>query len=151
VILHAGCLALRVDGLWRGVLLSGPSGAGKSDLALRLLERGWRLVSDDRTVVWTDGRRLFGRAPDALTGLIEARGLDVLRVLPLPFAGLALRVDCGEEPERLPEPRTIPLLGVHLPTMRLSPAHASATAKVSQALFAAARLHPLESSGGERI
>ena len=53
------------DGGWRGALIEGPSGAGKSDLALRALDAGFRLVADDRVVVWTSGGRLFGRAPDA--------------------------------------------------------------------------------------
>ena len=45
--LHASTVAL--DG--RAVLISGPSGSGKSDLALRLLDRGFTLVSDDQTIV----------------------------------------------------------------------------------------------------
>ena len=40
--LHASTVA--TEG--RAVLISGPSGAGKSDLALRLLDRGFTLVSD---------------------------------------------------------------------------------------------------------
>jgi serine kinase of HPr protein (carbohydrate metabolism regulator) len=31
----------------RGVMIEGQSGSGKSDLALRLIDRGGRLVSDD--------------------------------------------------------------------------------------------------------
>ena len=45
---HATCVALVGAGTVRGVLLRGPSGAGKSDLALRLVEQGWRLVADDQ-------------------------------------------------------------------------------------------------------
>jgi two-component system chemotaxis response regulator CheB len=37
------------------VLITGPSGSGKSDLALRLLDRGFTLVSDDQTLVRRDG------------------------------------------------------------------------------------------------
>ena len=33
MILHAGLIALRLDGHWAGVLIEGPSGSGKSDLA----------------------------------------------------------------------------------------------------------------------
>jgi serine kinase of HPr protein (carbohydrate metabolism regulator) len=72
MIRHAGLVALRLDGLWRGALIEGPSGGGKSDLALRAIEAGFRLVADDRVVVWTSGGALFGRAPDPIRELIES-------------------------------------------------------------------------------
>ena len=53
MILHAGLLAIYLNGAWRGVLIEGASGAGKSDLAIRLLEQGFRLVADDRVLVWS--------------------------------------------------------------------------------------------------
>ena len=49
--LHASCVAS--DG--RAVLIAGPSGSGKSDLALRLMDRGFTLVSDDRTIIRKEG------------------------------------------------------------------------------------------------
>src|SRR3546814_7439788 len=49
---HANCVAL--DG--RAVLLMGASGSGKSDLALRLIDRGWSLVSDDYVTLECRGR-----------------------------------------------------------------------------------------------
>ena len=51
MIVHAGLVALRHGGLWRGALITGPSGSGKSDLALRCLEHGFRLVADDRVLL----------------------------------------------------------------------------------------------------
>ena len=42
-LVHATCVV--VEGV--GLLLRGPSGSGKSDLALRLIELGWRLVADE--------------------------------------------------------------------------------------------------------
>ncbi|MBA3881078.1 MAG: aldolase, partial [Sphingobium sp.] len=45
--LHVSCVAIGD----RAVLIEGRSGAGKSDLALRLIDRGARLVSDDYTLV----------------------------------------------------------------------------------------------------
>jgi serine kinase of HPr protein (carbohydrate metabolism regulator) len=62
--LHASTVAR--DG--RAVLISGPSGSGKSDLALRLLDRGFGLVSDDQTIVQKDGARLLATAPPTIAG-----------------------------------------------------------------------------------
>ncbi len=67
---HATTVA--IDG--RAVLLTGPSGAGKSDLALRLLDRGFALVSDDRTIVRREGDRLLASPPPQIAGKLEVRG-----------------------------------------------------------------------------
>jgi serine kinase of HPr protein (carbohydrate metabolism regulator) len=133
VIRHAGLIATRLGERWRGALIEGPSGAGKSDLALRMLERGCRLVADDRVALWVSQGRLFGRAPEPLAGLIEARGLGLERVIALPVAEVVLVVRCGE-PERLPEPQTTELLGVSLPIVTIAALEASAPAKLSRAL-----------------
>lgn len=109
------------------MLLLGPSGAGKSDLALRLLDRGFRLVADDR--VDLDGG--FASAPAALAGMLEVRGLGLLHVPYELAARLALVVQLGV-PERLPHPaRYAPL---DLPLILLDPAGASAAQRVELAL-----------------
>lgn len=119
--LHASCAAL--DGA--GVLLIGAPGSGKSDLLLRLLDHGYRLVADDR--VELDGG--IARAPDALAGLLEVRGLGILRVAGLASARLALVVAL-DRGERLPAPET--RHGV--PLVHVDPALASAPARVTAAL-----------------
>jgi serine kinase of HPr protein (carbohydrate metabolism regulator) len=134
VIRHAGLLARRLRGRWAGALIEGPSGCGKSDLALRALAHGLRLVADDRVEVWASAGRLFGRAPEPLAGLLEARGLGVLALTPLPLAEVALVVRCVARPERLPEPRWVEIAGVRLPTVELAALEASAPAKLSRAL-----------------
>jgi serine kinase of HPr protein (carbohydrate metabolism regulator) len=136
VIRHAGLLTLRLAGDWRGVLIEGPSGSGKSDLALRALDAGWSLVADDRTLLWTSGGRLFGRAPDALAGLIEARGLGVLPQARRTFAEVRLIVRCTSPDgvERLPNDEAEVLLGVMTPLVRLAAFEGSAPAKLSRAL-----------------
>jgi serine kinase of HPr protein (carbohydrate metabolism regulator) len=138
MILHAGLIARRSSGHWRGVLIEGASGSGKSDLALKALERGWSLVADDRTLIWRDGGRLWGRAPDTLAGLIEARGLGIVAADRLPFAEIALVVRCAAaaDLERAPEPAAWSALGVSLPVVALAPFEESATAKLDRALGA---------------
>ncbi len=132
--IHATCVA--IDGM--GVLLRGPSGAGKSDLALRLIDGGAQLVSDDYTVVELDGGRLVATAPDSIRGKLEVRGVGIL---PLPAAAravVALVVDLvGDAPvERLPEPETVAVGGAAVPRIALAPFEASAAAKVRLAVRA---------------
>ena len=137
MILHAGLIALRLGGRWRGVLIEGPSGAGKSDLALRALSLGARLVADDRVLAWTDQGRLFGRAPETLAGLLEMRGLGIAPVEALPYAGIDLIIACAPDPaaiERLPDPETAERLGVALPLRRLWPFEPAAPLKLIAAL-----------------
>ena len=62
----------------RAVMIVGPSGSGKSDLALRLLDRGFRLVSDDQTIVRRDGGRLLASAPPSIAGKLEIRGIGIV-------------------------------------------------------------------------
>jgi serine kinase of HPr protein (carbohydrate metabolism regulator) len=134
MILHAGLLALRSAGLWRGILIEGGSGTGKSDLALRALAAGFSLVADDRVIVFASSGRLYGRAPTPLSGLIEMRGVGVLARQPLSFARVAVRVTLAEGPddeERMPEPSMARLEGIAVPTVRLWPFAASAPAKLA--------------------
>lgn len=135
MIVHATCIARHGASGWRGALLFGPSGAGKSDLALRALEAGWRLVSDDYSAVWRSGGTLWATAPSALRGKIEARGLGILPVPALRLAAIDLAVKCQDEtPERLPDPEVVALEGLALPCVRLRAVEASAVSKLSHAL-----------------
>lgn len=137
LMVHGGLIALRLDGLWRGALISGASGSGKSDLAARALTQGFHLVSDDRTVVFISQGRPFGRAPSALRGLIEIRGIGVLACRCLPLAEIVLAVDCVERPqtpERVPPGESREILGVTIPLLRLWPFGASAPHKLRRGL-----------------
>jgi serine kinase of HPr protein (carbohydrate metabolism regulator) len=133
MILHAGLVARRIAGIWQGVLIVGPSGSGKSDLALRATRAGFRLVADDRVVAFAAGGRVFGRAPDTLTGRREIREIGVIAAEHLPFARIALRVLCVADPaavERCPEPASAPLLGIDIPSAALWPFDTAAPDKL---------------------
>jgi serine kinase of HPr protein (carbohydrate metabolism regulator) len=155
VILHAGLIALRLGGFWRGALIQGPSGTGKSDLALRALDAGFRLVADDRTLVWRSGGGLFGRAPEPLRGLIEARGHGVLTEPSIALAEIVVCVACVAPPdeiERLPDLDAQQVEGVLLPRLALNPLEPSAPAKLRRAMqhlgVAAQQAYQASSCGG---
>ena len=140
-ILHATTVACWGQGRWRGVLLRGASGAGKSTLALKCLEAGWRLVADDRTLVWSSAGRLYGRAPAALAGLVEARGLGVLPTAHLDWVEIVLVADLVEQPhavERMPDPVALAVAGGSLPVLALWPHDTAAVAKLRLSLASAA-------------
>ena len=122
--IHASCAA-RDDA---GVLLLGPPGSGKSDLALRLLDHGFILVADDRVDI-EDG---IARPPRSLAGLLEVRGLGIVRLPHLPAARLALAVSLAPQTERLPGPARHGSLD--LPLVTVDPAAASAPSRVALAL-----------------
>ena len=122
--IHASCAARDAA----AVLLTGPAGCGKSDLLLRLLDRGFLLVADDRVEV-EEG---VASPPPALAGLLEVRGLGLLRLPYLAHARLTLAVELGRPAARLPSPACHPSLG--LPLIVLDAFVASAAQRVALAL-----------------
>jgi serine kinase of HPr protein (carbohydrate metabolism regulator) len=128
---HASTVAS--DG--RAVLISGPSGSGKSDLALRLLDRGFTLVSDDQTIVRRDGDRLVASAPPTIKGKLEIRGIGIVEMDTVGDVPVALFVELTSEIMRLPDDRRErPVLGVNLPLVSVDALTASAASKVALAL-----------------
>ncbi len=136
ILVHGTTVAL--DG--RAILLRGPSGSGKSDLALRLIDAGGGLVADDQSLVWRDGEALFVRAPATIAGLIEVRGVGLVKVDALPQGRLVLIADlvAPQHVERLPEPRSETIFGLAIPLVAVAPFEASAPIKLRLALAHAA-------------
>lgn len=67
-----------------GVMLVGSSGVGKSETALELVQRGHRLIADDRVELFMiDELTLVGEAPEILENLLEIRGLGIIDVMNL--------------------------------------------------------------------
>ena len=137
VNIHASCVAIGT----RGVLLLGPSGAGKSDLALQLIDQGARLVADDRTILFLAKGALYAKAPASIKGLLEIRGLGIVKLPARAKVKIALAVRLGREGERLPAPRLYhppkPLKpDISLPQIALDARFASTPAKIRAALAA---------------
>lgn len=111
-----------------GILIRGKSGTGKSDLALRLIDAGAVLVADDQVLL----ENKTASAPARLRGLLEVRGLGIVRLPFVEKTTIALTVDLcsAAEIERLPKRFD----GV----MRLDAFCESAVAKIKLALRVAA-------------
>ncbi|UVO49191.1 aldolase [Sphingomonas sp. SUN019] len=128
--IHATTVA--IDG--RAVLISGPSGSGKSDLALRLIDRGATLVSDDYTEVRRDGDGLIAAPPATIAGRIEVRGIGIVPFPHLADAKVALAVRLGGPVERLPERGRRVIAGVSVREVAVDAFAATAPIKCELAL-----------------
>ena len=128
--LHATSVAIG----GRAVLLCGPSGVGKSDLALRLIDRGATLVSDDYTLVQRIDGALRATAPDTIAGKMEVRSLGIL---PMPHvdAPVALLCDLFDKVDRMPlDGVSRDVAGLQVPVIKIAPFEVSAAIKVELAL-----------------
>lgn len=110
----------------------GPSGSGKSDLALRIMDAGGALISDDYTQLMVLENQLFGSAPENIKGMIEVRGVGLLRVPTIRSARMDFLIVCDrkESIERLPPLIHTQIEGIKLRQLHLYPFESSAVAKL---------------------
>lgn len=129
--IHASCVAIG----GRAVLLCGASGSGKSDLALRLIDRGAELVSDDQVLLTRDGDTLRASPPATIAGKIEVRGLGILAMPHRTAMPVSLLIQLDDPIARMPlDARSRTLAGVEVPAIALAPLEPSAPIKVELAL-----------------
>ncbi len=129
--LHASCVAIGDH----AVLIEGQSGSGKSDLALRLIDRGAMLVSDDYTILVRSGRSLVATPPPTIAGKIEVRGLGIIDIAHVDRIPVAMLIELTDNVERMPldsEKRRI--AGIDVPVIALNGHYASDPIKVEMAL-----------------
>ena len=112
--MHASAVAFSS----RGALIRGASGSGKSSLALELMSRGAMLIADDQTELYMQGNSLWARAPDTITGLIEARGVGLLNAKARP-APIVVLIDLDAvETDRFPVDRFEDVLDARIPVLQ---------------------------------
>jgi HPr kinase/phosphorylase len=122
--MYGSCVSRNGD----AILVTGSPGSGKSDLVLRLLSRGFELVADDQVII-EDG---VASCPANLAGLLEVRGLGIVRLPHRAEARLVLVVELEGRADRMPMPNRHPELD--LPVVRIDPAATSAPERVALAL-----------------
>jgi len=111
-LVHGTCVAVGEV----GVLIQGPSGAGKSGLALQMIALGATLVADDQVYLDRVGDTVHARAPQALQGLIEARGIGLLSLPHKAHVALHHCIDLSQDPGgRLPKTRVVEHFGLSFP------------------------------------
>jgi len=130
--LHATCVSLTGT----GILIRGASGSGKSDLALRLIDQGAELVSDDYCEITVEHRRLMAATPATIAGKLEIRGVGIVKLPHVEKVAVGLIVDLCKptEIERLPTTTNTVVENVALPWLKLDPFAASAAHKVRMAI-----------------
>jgi len=117
-----------------GVMLMGTSGAGKSDLALRLIDRGALLVSDDYTDVVARDGDVVASPPATIAGKIEIRGIGIIALPFAPSIAVRMVVSLGDEIERMPAPAWRTIAEQRVRAIVIDPRPASAAIKVEHAL-----------------
>lgn len=136
-VLHGSAVLLKsVNFTPSVVFLRGRSGSGKSDLAFRLIENGGELICDDQVSFEKRQDKIYAGAVEAISGLIEVRGIGLLRYPVADPARLRLVVDLvkHEEVPRLPDPQTVSILGVDIPLLKLHAFDVSTALKIYKAM-----------------
>jgi len=120
------------------VLLIGESGSGKSDLALRLINRGASLVSDDRVNLMKNRNTIIASSPENIAGLLEVRGIGIFKMKTQNNISLSLviKLDGKDSIERLPDPEFYECMGIKIPQIHICPFEASAPVKIEMAVAA---------------
>lgn len=121
--IHATCFQINK----KGILLLGKSGSGKSDLCLRaIMNKNAKLVADDRV----DINKGCASAPKNLAGLLEVRGIGIVKFPYLKKVKISLVVELSSNIERLPETEFYELENLKIKKIKINPFEESALDKL---------------------
>ena len=114
-----------------GVLILGDSGSGKSDLALRLIDNGATLISDDVSICKKNLNNIYLYCPPETKGLLEVREIGIVTVPFVERIKLKLVVNLkSKKNERFPEDNYLKILGIKIPLINIDGKNSSAVAKI---------------------
>lgn len=131
-IIHSTAISLNGD----GILIKGPSGSGKTDLALRLIESGGKLISDDQVIIKKKAKRLFLSSPKKLNGLMQLSGIGIVKadsVQNIPLE-LVVKLQPYKNLDPFPINKEEIIKDLSIPVLSLYSFAVSATAKIKIAL-----------------
>ena len=114
-----------------GVLILGDSGSGKSDLALRLIDSGATLISDDISICRKNSNNIYLYCPPEIKGLLEVREIGIITVPFVERIKLRLVVNLkSNNNERFTKDNYITILGIKIPIINIEGKNSSAVAKI---------------------
>ena len=114
-----------------GVLILGDSGSGKSDLALRLIDNGATLISDDISICRKNSNNIYLYCPPEIKGLLEVREIGIITVPFVERIKLRLVVNLkSNNNERSTKDNYITILGIKIPIINIEGKNSSAVAKI---------------------
>ena len=114
-----------------GVLILGDSGSGKSDLALRLIDNGATLISDDISICRKNLNNIYLYCPPEIKGLLEVREIGIVTVPFVERIKLRLVVNLNSNNnERFPKDTSFRIMGIKIPTINIEGKNSSAVAKI---------------------
>ena len=114
-----------------GVLILGDSGSGKSDLALRLIDSGATLISDDISICRKNSNNIYLYCPPEIKGLLEVREIGIITVPFVERIKLRLVVNLkSNNNERFPKDTSFRILGIKIPTINIEGKNSSSVAKI---------------------
>ncbi len=124
--LHATAL----EWFGKGFLLLGSSASGKSDLALRLIDNGANLISDDQIIISNENDSLIAKCPDNLQGKLEVRGVGIIKTPFYAVHSINLCFNLQKTVDRFPKKNLKTFKNITIPCYQLNPFEVSAPIKI---------------------